>query len=79
MIFLVLEIVGNFFLQVCDIIDVYDDSQVRSLKEMKHIPDSIKLEEENEFTEDLDGIEFTNDIPMDEESDEEGFIDLDEI
>ena len=62
-----------------NIINVYDDSQVRSLKEMKHIPDSIKLEEENEFTEDLDGIEFTNDIPMDEESDEEGFIDLDEI
>ena len=46
---------------------------------MKHIPDSIKLEEQNEFIEDLDGIEFTNDIPIDEESDEEGSIDLDEI
>ena len=64
----------------CDIIDVYDDNQVHSLKDMKHIPDSIKLGEENEFTEDLDGFEFTNDMPDSEGSDEEeGSIDLDEI
>ena len=62
----------------CDIIDVYDDNQVRSLKEGKHIPESIRLEEENEFNEDLDGIEFTNDLPI-ESSDEEGMVDLDEI
>tara|TARA_B100001094_G_C17968203_1_gene688927 strand:- start:214 stop:669 length:456 start_codon:yes stop_codon:yes gene_type:complete len=64
----------------CDIIDVYDDNQVHSLKDMKHIPDSIKLGEENEFTEDLDGFEFTNDMPESEGSEEEeGSIDLDEI
>ena len=63
----------------CDIIDVYDDSQVDSLKSSKEIPDSIKLEEENEFSECLDGIEFTNDIPIDEESESEGSVDLDDI
>ena len=63
----------------CDIIDVYDDTQVHQLKDMKYIPDSIKLEEDNEFSEDLDGVEFTNDIPMDEESESEDSIDLDEI
>ena len=61
----------------CDIIDVYDDNQVRALKESKEISESIKLEEENEFSEDLDGIEFTNEMPTDE--DEEDDIDLDEI
>jgi len=64
----------------CDIIDLYDDNQVRALKESKQIPDSIKLEEENDFTEDLDGIEFTNEMPESEEDEEdEGSIDLDEI
>tara|TARA_Y100000758_G_scaffold293652_1_gene249980 strand:+ start:404 stop:865 length:462 start_codon:yes stop_codon:yes gene_type:complete len=66
----------------CDIIDVYDDTQVHLLKEQKHIPDSIRLEEGNEFTEDLDGIEFTNDIPIESDDDDggdEGNIDLDEI
>ena len=63
----------------CDIIDSYDDNQVRSLKDMKHIPDSIKLEEGNDFTEDLDGIEFTNEMPTSDESEDEGSIDLDEI
>ena len=62
-----------------DIIFVYDDSQVDSLKSSKEIPDSIKLEEENEFSECLDGIEFTNDIPIDEESESEGSVDLDDI
>jgi translation initiation factor 1A len=33
----------------CDIIDVYDDNQVRQLKSEKEIPDSIKLEEENDY------------------------------
>ena len=74
----VLVSLRDFQDQKCDIIDSYDDNQVRALKEMKHIPDSIKLGEENEFTDDLDGIEFTNDIPM-SESDDEGSIDLEEI
>ena len=64
----------------CDIIDLYDDNQVRALKESKQIPDSIKLEEENDFTDDLDGIEFTNEMPESEEDEEdEGSIDLDDI
>lgn len=33
----------------CDIIDVYDDNQVRQLKSEKEIPESIKLEEENDY------------------------------
>ena len=38
------------------------------------------INQENEFTEDIDGIEFTNDIPIESDDDdgEEG-IDLDEI
>mgnify|MGYP001159891303 FL=1 len=64
----------------CDIIDTYDDNQVRVLKEGKHIPESIQLGEESEFNEDLDGVEFTNDFPIEEEDDGfEGEIDLDEI
>jgi len=63
----------------CDIIDVYDNSQVQALKESKHIPDSIRLEEENEFIEDNDNIEFTNDIPMSDDDDGSDGIDLDEI
>tara|TARA_B100000214_G_C23688724_1_gene499820 strand:+ start:136 stop:585 length:450 start_codon:yes stop_codon:yes gene_type:complete len=74
----VLVSLRDFQDQKCDIIDSYDDNQVRALKDMKYIPDSIKLGEENEFTDDLDGIEFTNDIPM-SESDDEGSIDLEEI
>ena len=63
----------------CDIIDVYDDNQVQSLKDSKLIPESIQLGEENEFTEGLDGIEFTNDIPIESEEEYEGEVDLDEI
>ena len=64
----------------CDIIDTYDDNQVRVLKEGKHIPESIQLGEGSEFNEDLDGVEFTNDFPIEEEDDGfEGEIDLDEI
>ena len=60
----------------CDIIDTYDDNQVRLLKDGKHIPESIQLGEESEFNEDLDGVEFTNDFPIEED---EGEIDLEEI
>jgi len=76
---IVLVSLRDFQDEKCDIIDVYDGSQVQALKESKHIPDSIRLEE-NEFTEDIDGIEFTNDIPIESDDDdgEEG-IDLDEI
>ena len=60
----------------CDIIDTYDDNQVRLLKDGKHIPESIQLGEESEFNEDLYGVEFTNDFPIEED---EGEIDLEEI
>ena len=64
----------------CDIIDIYDEYGFRKLKEKKLVPDSIRLEEDNEYFSD-DNIEFVNDIP--EEEDEnigyDGDIDLDEI
>jgi len=65
----------------CDIIDKYDENQVRKLKEMNQVPDSIKLTDENEYFDEDDGIEFVNDIPMDEDSEDDGSdgIDLDEI
>ena len=65
----------------CDIIDVYDDSQVRKLKEMKEIPEAFKLEEENEYNGYEGDIEFVNEIPNDSDSDNgsDDSIDLDEI
>ena len=54
----------------CDIIDVYDDNQVRELKKLKEIPDSIKLEETTMFDEDgMDDI-FDTSLPPDELEDE---------
>ena len=53
----------------CDIIDVYDDNQVRQLKSEKEIPDSIKLEENNEYNAD----EYNPfDIKDSSDSEEEG-------
>lgn len=60
----------------CDIIDLYDDNQVRLLKERKEIPEFIKLEEEEIMT---DGIEFTTELPDDSDDDDDETIDLDEI
>ena len=64
----------------CDIIDKYDENQVRKLKEMGQVPDSIKLTDENEYFDEDDGIEFVNELPPEELSDDgaDG-IDLDEI
>tara|TARA_B100002051_G_C16562222_1_gene548163 strand:+ start:227 stop:715 length:489 start_codon:yes stop_codon:yes gene_type:complete len=45
----VLVSIRDFEDSKCDIIDVYDDNQVRQLKSEKEIPDSIKLEEENDY------------------------------
>jgi len=81
----VLVSLRDFQDSICDIIDSYDDNQVRDLKEKKEIPDFIKLEEENMFTEELtDGDIFDNSMPPDElseeeEEEEEGDIDLDDI
>ena len=64
----------------CDIIDLYDDNQVYQLKELKDIPESIKLEGENEFMDGLNDDEeyFSMDIPNDDDDDDDE-IDLDEI
>ena len=61
----------------CDIIDKYDENQVRKLKEMNQVPDSIKLTDENEYFDEDDGIEFVNDIPPEDDGSDD--IDLDEI
>ena len=34
----------------CDIIGLYDENQVRKLKELNEIPSNINLNEDNEFT-----------------------------
>jgi len=81
----VLVSLRDFQDSVCDIIDSYDDNQVRELKEKKEIPDFIKLEEENIFSEDYgDEIVFDNSMPEEsgeeeEEEEEEDAIDLDDI
>jgi translation initiation factor 1A len=79
----VLVSLRDFQDSVCDIIDSYDDNQVRELKEKKEIPDFIKLEEENMFSEDLgDDDIFDTSLPPDDISDEEEEeeeIDLDDI
>ena len=77
----VLVSLRDFQDSVCDIIDSYDDNQVRELKEKKEIPDFIKLEEENMFSEDLgDDDIFDTSLPPDDISDEEeDDIDLDDI
>jgi translation initiation factor 1A len=80
----VLVSLRDFQDSVCDIIDSYDDNQVRELKEKKEIPDFIKLEEENIFSEDLgDDDIFDTSLPpddiSDEEEEEEDGIDLDDI
>ena len=72
----VLVSLRDFQDSVCDIIDSYDDNQVRDLKELKEIPDFIKLEEENMFSEDLgDDLVFTNAMPEDDDSSDNESID----
>jgi translation initiation factor 1A len=82
----VLVSLRDFQDSICDIIDSYDDNQVRSLKEMKEIPDFIKLDEENMFSEDIfdEGDIFDNSMPPEElsegeEGEEDNEIDLDDI
>ena len=54
----------------CDIIDVYDDNEVRKLKQEKEIPENIQLEEVNEFGGDDNG-SYQPVISSDEEEEEE--------
>ena len=75
---IVLVSLRDFQDSVCDIIDSYDENQAKRLKDMKEIPEAMKLEEENQFEDiDVDGISFTNEMPSSSDSEEE--IDLDEI
>ena len=47
---------------------------------MGQVPDSIKLTDENEYFDEDDGIEFVNELPPEELSDDgSDGIDLDEI
>lgn len=67
---------------ICDIIDSYDESQAKKLKQEKHIPDSFKLGEDNPYEDFNDDVEFVSEMPpsddsADESSDSE--VDLDDI
>ena len=80
---LVLVSIREFQDNVCDIIDSYDESQTRKLKEDGHLPNDFKIEEENQFGGEIDEtITFSNDIPESEsessdESDDD--INIDDI
>ena len=52
----------------CDIILKYTEDEVRKLKQLKEIPDSIKVNEENKQNEEANDIEF---IGVDNDSEEE--------
>lgn len=67
---------------ICDIIDSYDESQAKKLKQEKHIPESFKLCEDNPYEDFNDDVEFVAEMPpsddsADESSDSE--VDLDDI
>lgn len=55
----------------CDIIYKYDEAQVLQLKSKGHIPTFIKLEDENDFFEEVSSFDFTPDISDEEEVEEE--------
>jgi len=78
---IVLVSLRDFQDSICDIIDSYDDNQVKLLKEMKDIPESIELEENNDFINTDNDIIFENNM-LDESSDDDTIdqnIDLDDI
>ena len=67
---------------ICDIIDSYDESQAKKLKQEKHIPESFKLGEDNPYGDLNDDIEFVSEMPPSDESDEDSSdseVDLDDI
>ena len=67
---------------ICDIIDSYDESQAKKLKQEKHIPESFNLDEDNLYEDLNDDIEFISEMPPSDDSDEESHdsdIDLDDI
>ena len=78
---IVLVSIRDFQDDKCDIIDLYDDTLVHQLKSGNHIPEFINTGEDNEYCEEIDGgIEFSMDVPEEEESSSESEeIDLDDI
>jgi len=70
----VLVSIRDFQDDKCDIIDVYDDNQVRKLKQIKEIPSTIILEEMNDFTGDDESYQ-----PIISSEEEEEEVDVDEI
>ena len=83
---LVLVSLRDFQDKICDIIDVYNESQAKRLEEDKHLPESFRLGEENPYEDYTDEIHFTNEMPSSEEecgdtnnSSDESSIDLTEI
>jgi translation initiation factor 1A len=67
---------------ICDIIDSYDESQAKKLKQEKHIPESFKLGEDNPYGDLNDDIEFVSEMPPSDESDDDSSdseVDLDDI
>ena len=73
---IVLVSLRDFQDDVCDIIDSYDENQAKRLKDMKELPEAMKLEEDNQFDDvDVDGIMFTTEMPSSSDDD----IDLEDI
>ena len=73
---IVLVSLRDFQDDVCDIIDSYDENQAKRLKDMKELPEAMKLEEDNQFDDvDVDGIMFTTEMPSSDNED----VDLDDI
>ena len=67
---------------ICDIIDSYDESQAKKLKQEKHIPESFKLGEDNPYEDFNDDVDFISEMPPSDDSDEsssDGEVDLDDI
>lgn len=64
---------------VCDIIDSYDESQAKKLKQEKHIPESFKLEEDNPYGDLNDDIDFVSEMPPSSSDSSDSEVDLDDI
>ena len=64
---------------ICDIIDSYDESQAKKLKQEKHIPESFKLEEDNPYGDLNDDIDFVSEMPPSDDDSSDSEVDLDDI
>ena len=79
---IVLVSLRDFQDDICDIMDRYDENGARKLRETKELPETFTLGEDNDFQDDMDGIEFTTELPSDDSDEDylmEDDINLDEI